>query len=198
MGCSQAATAQLRHARAEETLSHALDAAADRAAVAAGSEMPPERAQHAAREARQLAARRDEAARSHALGTQLELARTIDKHRVVWVADQGGAVSAAECECLDLLERLGVAYEALAKERVLLSGLEGFPLGGAFELHAHGQDQSARHEPGTGVRDDQGADLTNIEHACPKLSTHVEADTRPVTGNSDPQADGRNDSTFGP
>jgi hypothetical protein len=101
--------------------------------------MPPERAQHAAREARQLAARRDEAARSHALGTQLELARTIDKHRVVWVADQGGAVSAAECECLDLLERLGVAYEALAKERVLLSGLEGFPLGGALNYTRMGR-----------------------------------------------------------
>jgi hypothetical protein len=125
----QAAIVQLRHARTEQDLAAGLDRAADTAAIAAGKEMPAERAQQATSEAVQIAARREQAARSLARSTQLALAHCMHKNKTVWVADQGGVVTAAQDKCLDLLERLGVAYAALTRERVLLSGLQGFPLG---------------------------------------------------------------------
>jgi hypothetical protein len=135
----QQAMVQLRHARAEQKLAPSLDASADAAAIAAGKELPTERAQHAAREAVQLAARREQAARSHARSTQLELAYCIHKHRVVWISDQTGVVTAAEGECIDLLRQLGVALDALTRERTLLAGLEGFPLGGHLDYARMGR-----------------------------------------------------------
>jgi hypothetical protein len=131
----QDAQRRLRHARDEQKLAPSLDAAADASAIAAGRELPEqrERATFATLEAVHACARREQAARTLARDAQLALGYCIHKHKVVWVADQGSVVSATQSECLDLVDRLGVAFSALQRERVLLVGLEDFPLGGHLD-----------------------------------------------------------------
>jgi hypothetical protein len=129
----QDAQRQLRHARDEQNRAPSLDALADASAIAAGKPMPEQRATPAAREAVELCARREQGARTLARSTQLELAYTINKHKPVWISDQTGVVTATRSECLDLVERLGVAFDALTRERVLLDGLKDFPQGGALD-----------------------------------------------------------------
>jgi hypothetical protein len=129
----QDAASRLRHVRNEQKLAPTLDALADESAVAAGEKLPKERATFAAREAVHACARKEQATRNIARTTQLELAYTINRHKIVWVGDQRAVVEAAQGECLDLVDRLGVAFSALQRERVLLVGLEDFPLGGHLD-----------------------------------------------------------------
>jgi hypothetical protein len=143
----QDGAARLRSARNEQKLAPSLDASADASAVAAGEKLPVERATFAAREAVHACARREQAARTLARETQLALAYTIHKHKVVWISDQGSVVSAAQSECLDLVERLGVAFSGLQRERVLLSGLEKFPQGGHIDYARMGRYNAAQLPP---------------------------------------------------
>jgi hypothetical protein len=106
---------------------------ADASAIAAGKELPTERAQFAAREAVDLCARREQGARTLARASQLELAYTINKHKPVWISEQSAVCTVARDECLDLVRQLDVAFSALQRERVLLDGLKDFPLGGALD-----------------------------------------------------------------
>jgi hypothetical protein len=129
----QDAAGRLQHVRSEQKLAPSLDALADESAVAAGEKLPKERATFAAREAVVACARKEQATRNIARTTQLELGYAINKNRTVWLADQGDVVTAAQGECLDLLQRLGVAYAGLTRERVLLNGLEEFPQGGHLD-----------------------------------------------------------------
>jgi hypothetical protein len=129
----QTAMVQLRHARNEQNLAPSLDKAADAAAIAAGKALPEQRALTATSKAVELCARREQGARTLARNSQLELAYTINKHRPVWVSEQGAVCTVARDECLDLVERLGVAHAALTRERVLLDGLKDFPQGGALD-----------------------------------------------------------------
>jgi hypothetical protein len=129
----QDATRRLRHARNEQNLAPALDQAADASAVALGKEMPSERAQFSTRKAVDLCARREQAARTLARDSQLELGYAINRHKPVWISEQSSVVEAAQGECLDLVDRLRVALDALTRERVLLDGLKDFPLGGALD-----------------------------------------------------------------
>jgi hypothetical protein len=145
----QDAQRRLRHARDEQKLAPSLDAAADASAVAAGKELPEqrERATFATLEAVHACARREQAARTLARDAQLALGYCIHKHQVMWISDQGSVVSATQDECLDLLERLGVAYAALTRERVLLDGLEKFPQGGHLDYCRMGRIHAPQSAP---------------------------------------------------
>jgi hypothetical protein len=144
----QQAGAQLRHARAEQKLAPGLDAAADNAATEAGKEMPKERAQSAAHEAVALAARREQVARAHARGTQLDLAHSVNRHRGAWIREQeSGVIAAAQGECVEILRNLEVALSALSRERVLLDGLKEFPVAGALDYCQMGRYTPYRSTP---------------------------------------------------
>jgi hypothetical protein len=129
----QDAMVQLRSARNEQNLAPSLDKAADAAAIAAGKALPEQRALTATSKAVELCARREQGARTLARNSQLELAYAINKHRPVWVSEQGAVCTVARDECLDLVRQLDVAFSALQRERVLLDGLKEFPQGGALD-----------------------------------------------------------------
>jgi hypothetical protein len=133
------ALVQLRSARDEQNLAPHLDAIAGASAIAAGKELPTERAQNATSEAVTLCARREQGARTLARDAQLELAYAINKHRVVWTGEQSAVCTVARDECLDLVRQLGVALDALTRERVLLDGLKDFPQGGALDYTRMGR-----------------------------------------------------------
>jgi hypothetical protein len=135
----QEATRQLRHARTEQQLAPSLDAAADASAIAAGKELPTERALNATSEAVTMCARREQAARTLARDSQLALGYAINRNRVPWISEQTSVVDVVRDECLDLVERLNVALNALTRERTLLAGLKDFPLGGALDYARMGR-----------------------------------------------------------
>ncbi len=130
---AQLASAQLRAAEAGLRRAEGVDAAADRAAAAAGEALPGKRAVDGAKEALQLAERRHRAARQNARDAVTELARGIAKDKGTWVIGQRGTVDAIRADLRGTLDTLVAQLAALDRERQVLAALHVFP--GQGSLH---------------------------------------------------------------
>jgi hypothetical protein len=129
------AARELRAARDEAERAPAIDAAADKSAVALGRPLPERGAGAAAREAMRDCARRAEAQDGAARDAVTVLLRQIHKHRITWADEQAATIQAIETEASDQLQLLARTLDDLARERAVQAALKVFPTqGSVFEV----------------------------------------------------------------
>jgi hypothetical protein len=126
------ADGQMRAAQEEAKRAVSIDASADREAVAAGRELPPENARVKATEALHTCARRNTAAQAEARDSVTLLMRAISKHRVTWMDEQRSTIEAIEADAREQVAALTQTLSDLEKERHVLRGLETFPVQGSL------------------------------------------------------------------
>jgi hypothetical protein len=132
---ARTAGANLRAARDEAERAPAIDAAADKSAVALGLPLPERGAGAAAREAMRDCARRSAAQDGAARDAVTMLLRQIHKHRVTWMDEQRSTIEAIEDEAREQHERLTRTLADLARERQVQAMLELFPeQGSVFQV----------------------------------------------------------------
>ena len=128
----QAAGRQSRAADAELERAKHVDESADRAAVAAGKELPNTRASVAAAEAARLAARRRDAASAHYRGLMHEYASEVARRRGFSVKELESTIKAMQDNARDLLNQLTRVIDAIQAERWTLGALREFPPQGSL------------------------------------------------------------------
>jgi hypothetical protein len=128
---ARTAAGELRAARDEAERAPAIDAAADKSAVALGLPLPERGAGAAAREAMRDCARRSAAQDGAARDAVTILLRTIHKHRVTWMDEQRSTIEAIEDEAREQLERLTRTLTDLARERTIETEVREFPTQGS-------------------------------------------------------------------
>jgi hypothetical protein len=128
------AARQLNAASAELRAAHGLDAAADRAATAAGRPLPEERVAAGATEALELAERRHAAARQNQRDSLFELLHGINRDCGVWLTEQLGVEEALQADLRKALAQVTALFTDLARERRILATLREFPTQGATTL----------------------------------------------------------------
>ena len=123
---------QLRAANGELPRAEAIDTASDRSAVAAGRELPTERALPRAVEAAQLAERRADAATATYREKMHAYAQLVAHHREAWLIELRGVIQAGREEAREHLEKLAATLEGIAGEKLAATGLEQWPEAGTL------------------------------------------------------------------
>lgn len=168
----QLASAQARAAHEEAKKAPLIDASADRAAVAAGTEMLTERLTPAAVEAATLAERRSVAAREHCREVTIEYATAVGKHRGAWRQELEATLVEQRREAHEILGNLVRILDQLQAEQQVLAGLNAWPVQGSLVgirmrpggRNAHQVAQAAREKARERIQKqvEQGGNLSTL------------------------------------